>query len=309
MGHVDMVDEFRRELPFYLRCSPLTAEKSAHHVAAFLRSQTLPFPECLTREAVMGYLSHLRATPPRRRDKEVREASTVNGHLKSLKRFAKWAVARDFMAEDPIEKIKKLKERDQVLMAPELDAMIALFQAAAASKSEFAARNYAMLAVLADTAIRSDELLSMDVSDVVTMNGDVRDHSIVHGKGDRDRMVALTPEIQMVIRRYLPERLALAGERALWVSEKRERMTYVALNRMLTKLCRVADIPPITLHGLRRFALTEMWRDGISETSAMLISGHRDTRVYHRYIRGAMIQRAMDDQRTHSPIRKVHAAG
>lgn len=310
MEHDQLVAEFRAELPWHLRCSEKTAEFSAYHVRQFLSNQARPFPECFDYPRVFAWLQHLAATPPRRRDKKRREASTVNGHLKSLKRFARWAVARGYLALNPIEHLKGLREADRIIVAPTPEVVGRMLAASIdhGSTDEIRARDHAIISALIDVGPRANELAAMDVSDVLDDDGKIREWCILHGKGNKDRAVAINPLLRGALKEYLPQRRAKYGENALWVTRQGERVSYTALRGIVRRICLKANVT-VALHDFRRFALTQMWLDGIDQLDGMLLSGHTDAEVYMRYIRGGRTQRALEKHRLHSPLAALHPKG
>lgn len=304
-----LVAEFRAELPWHLQCSEKVAEVSAYTVRKFLREQKQPFPECFTYESAMAWLQRLAATPPRHRNKQAREASTVNNHLKALKRLAKWAIARDFITENPVAKIKGLREADRMIFAPDPDTVRHLLRIAIGhgSNQETKARNFAMLALLIDVGPRAGEIGAMNVNDVLDSRGNIRDVVTLHGKGNRDRVVAINPMLREALAEYLPLRRPIKGEPALWVTDAGTRMTYPAFRGVVQRICEKAGVK-VALHDFRRFALTQMFAQDISQISGMAISGHRRADVYLRYIRGAIQERAVREHRQFSPLDAVRGA-
>lgn len=304
-----LVAEFRRELPFYLRCSEVTARKSAYQISKYFRLNPGSFPENFTRSQIIAYLSELSSTPPLQRSpgkgKGRREASTVNDVLKSLKRFAKWCVAREFIPADPTEKLKGLAESDRVILAPEIPVIVKLIRAAGGhgETPEIKARNQAIVYCLADTGARAAEALAMDLRDV--WNGQqVVDKFVLRGKGAKERLAPIRDELQDVIGRYLRLRRPARGETALWVDMTGYRMSYVALRNMVRELCRVEG-EKVNLHDFRRFYHTELWKAGISLIDGMAVSGHALEKDYRLYIRRAIQERAVEEARKRSPLAGV----
>ena len=307
-----IVEEFQRELPFYLRCTPVTAEKSAYQAARFLRHYSAPFPACFTRDNVVAYLSTMASTPPDKRKKAQREASTVNDVLKGLRRFARWAVAREHIEEDPTCGIKFLKVRDRVILAPEpVDVRKVLqFAREYGESPELAARNYAMFSLLADTGIRAEELLQLNLCDLFSRGRFARKLRI-RGKGDgtsgkRDRFVPFTPRARSIMRPYLRLRRPLRGEEGLFVDYLGRRMTYPGLRNVLKRICDQTG-EKIALHDFRRYAHTQYWLKGISLVDGMALSGHEATRDYKLYIRAAVMTRAVREGTKRSPLAEVLA--
>lgn len=307
-----LVAEFRRELPFYLRCSEVTARKSAYQVAKYFRQNPGQFPETFTRERIVEYLREMASTPPLQnspgKGKTRREPSTVNDILKSLRRFARWCVAREFLATDPTEKLRGLAETDRVILAPEVATVVKLIRAAAdhGETPEIKARNQALVYFLSDTGVRAAEALSVDLRDV--WNGrQVVDTFVVHGKGAKDRLAPIRPELQEVVARYLRLRRAARGETALWVDVTGYRMSYVALRNMVRELCK-AQGERVNLHDFRRFYHTELWKSGINLVDGMALSGHVLEKDYRLYIRRAIQERAVEEARKYDPLQALVSA-
>ena len=303
----ELVAEFHRELPFYLRCTALTAEKSAYQVARYLREHIEPFPACFTRSEVIAYLSRLASTPPRRRDKPQREASSVNDVLKGLRRFAKWCVARGYLSSDVTEGIKFLRVRDRIILAPELPDVRKLLRAARdyGESAEIRARNYSMVSLLIDTGLRAEELLRLDVCGLFAGRRFVR-RLLIRGKGDKERYVPLTPYARSVLRPYLRLRRPMVDETALFVDWSGQRMTYPALRNTVQRIGDRIGVS-IALHDFRRYTHTRLYAKGIDSEDGKFISGHSNSADYRVYIRGEHMKRAVREAAKRSPLAEVMA--
>lgn len=307
MNHDSLVAEFRRELPFYLRCTIITAEKSAYNVQAYLRAQPDPFPDCFASDRIVAYLSHMASTPPMRGGKDRREASTINDLLKSLRRFARWAVSRGFITADPTVGIKGLAERHRTILAPNPPDIAKVIMASRSygNAAELQARNFAIICFLTDSGVRAAELLEMNLADVwngKTVSGRVT----IRGKGGKERLVPIRPAVQDAICEYLRRRRAVPNEIALWLDMHGRRMTYAALRNMLRGICAEAGVR-VNLHDFRRFCHTELWKKGISLIDGMMLSGHAAEKDYQLYIRRAMQERALKEHGKRSPLDSVLA--
>ena len=295
-----LIAAFRRELPLTLRCADWTAEKSAYHVVAFARRQSAPLPDCLTREAVIEHVSWLASTPPRHRDGERRAASTVNEHLKGLKRFTRWAVGRGLMPSNPIADLKGLRNVRTVRLAPEPEVVRAILDAAKehGPTAELQARNHALLAMLADIGMRASEALGIDVAD---LDFEREQLTLRKAKGSKERVVALNPDVIAALNEYLPLRRAAPDERALFVTVRGNRMRYPALRNMLLDIRKRLNIN-VTLHDHRRFVLSGMYGKGMGELALQGISGHENLADLRPYIVAAMAKRAVREHREYSML-------
>jgi integrase len=87
---------------------------------------------------------------------------------------------------------------------------------------------------------------------------------------------------------------------------------YPALRNMMQDCSREIEAS-VSPHDLRRFALGSMWlgdpetgRPGMDQSTVMAISGHRQVRVFERYTKAVMMQKALTAHRMHSPLAKLH---
>jgi site-specific recombinase XerD len=297
-----LIEAFKSELPWQTRCTEWTARKSAYQVTAFMRRQTVEFPENFTRAAVLEHLQFLRSTRPWHRDKARRENSTVNKTLDALKSFAEWAVRSGLLTANPIRDLKGLRVSDPVMPPPEPAAVTRLLMSAREHgvTKELRLRNYAAICFLVDTGVRAAELLGLDGMDVQD------DRAMIRGKSGKHRLVAVNPPVQAALGDYLAVRTPKPREAALWLSETGTRWSYVGLRNVMQKVSLKAGVS-INLHDLRRFAHTHMWLNDISQIDGMLLSGHSDARVYERYIRSAMQLRALREHRLRSPLASLVA--
>ena len=308
-----LVSEFRDEISFYTRCSPKVAQQSAHHVALFLRRQEEDFPHSFTYPHVMAWLRYLANTPPRRRSKAKREPSTVNGHLKSLKRFARWAVTRGYLESNPVESIRGLTENDRIILAPDAETVARVLAVASThgDSDELRARNRALVCAMVDIGPRAGELVKMDAGDlypdiftldrVAVSKGEVPAHVILHRKRNKDGMAAVNTLVLLALMDYLPLRRARTGVNALWVTETGERMTYEAIRGVLSRICRNAGVW-VGTHDLRRFCHTVLHANGIDQVSGMQLGGWSKPETYLKYIRGSVWTRALNEHRNRSAL-------
>ncbi|MEJ3744331.1 tyrosine-type recombinase/integrase [Actinomycetes bacterium KLBMP 9797] len=167
------------------------------------------------------------------------------------------------------------------LTPDEVDALLA---AADADTGPLAARNRAVVTMLADLGLRVGELVSLDVDDI----GYERGHRSVRfvGKGGKPRRRALTPGTAAALDAYLAVREDAGG--ALFRTASGARIDRSAVFRLVRRLARDAGIPAwakLSPHSLRHAFATTARAEGVPLEDVQDAMGHADPRTTRRYDR------------------------
>jgi integrase/recombinase XerD len=142
-------------------------------------------------------------------------------------------------------------------------------------------RDALVVRLLADTAIRNDELVKLRLQDVLDHD---RKHFLkVQGKGARDRMVPLEAKLYRRLRRYAErQRPADAASNRLFVSRRRDRrsgdyepLTASGIQQLIRELGQKAVIRKrVHPHLFRHSALTWMLQQGMDSLTVARIASH-----------------------------------
>jgi integrase/recombinase XerD len=175
------------------------------------------------------------------------------------------------------------------------DEVDALLTAADTATGPTAARNRAVIALLADLGLRVGEVVSLNLDDL----GYERGHRSVRfiGKGGKPRRRALTPGTAAALDAYLAERpsglvpaLAAATPAAepMFVTASGARLDRHAVFRLVRRLARDAGIPAwarLSPHSLRHAFATTARAEGVPLEDVQDAMGHADPRTTRRYDR------------------------
>lgn len=205
---------------------------------------------------------------------------TQNYYLIALRAFLKFLRKREIECISP-ERIElaKLPERHlDLITAEELSRLIK----AASDDDEKSLRDRAILELLFSTGLRVSELCSLDSDLDLT-----RDEFSVRGKGEKVRVVFLSPTAKEAVKKYMKARKDM-GE-ALFVNnargrEKGERLTPRSIERIIKKYAIKAGITKkVTPHVLRHSFATDLLSNGADIRSVQQLLGHASintTQIY-----------------------------
>ena len=134
--------------------------------------------------------------------------NTVRRRLVELNRFAGWLVERRYLQRSPMIGIsvpRRERRLPRVLDWSQVEQIVA---------DERKPRDRAILALLAYGGLRRGEVMAADVGDYSREAPSL----MVHGKGNKDRVVPLHAVAQAALDAYLATRRGLAPEHPLFVS-------------------------------------------------------------------------------------------
>ncbi|ACA59062.1 tyrosine-type recombinase/integrase [Candidatus Desulforudis audaxviator] len=278
MSHLqEVIREFLR----YLR-----AEKDASpETLAAYRSDLRPLEDFLFRERIAPELANL-TTPVLRRyfiwlqEERKLKAASLRRKIHCFRSFFRYLAEQEYIPGDPMRKIRPPKEPDRVPIYLKEEELKWLLTAPGHLGGPYHLRDKLILHLLAYCGLRRSELLRLDWDDVDLGAGTLR----VRGKGKRERLIPLIPELQQILWEYLQTRLPLEN-RALFLGREGGRMNKDALTRLFKRYVRMAGLDPavITPHKLRHSFATLLLEKGTDVFTIQELMGHADlasTRIY-----------------------------
>ncbi|MDP2652179.1 MAG: tyrosine-type recombinase/integrase [bacterium] len=205
---------------------------------------------------------------------------TQNYYMIALRAFLKFLRKREIECISP-EKIElaKLPERELDLITP---AELARLMQAANGTEERDLRDKAILELFFSTGLRVSELCALDSDLDLT-----QDSFSVRGKGEKVRVVFLSPAAKQAVASYLKARKDMAE--ALFVNARTDtsiptRLTPRSVERTIKKYAMKAGITKkMTPHVLRHVFATDLLNNGADIRSVQQLLGHASintTQIY-----------------------------
>ena len=234
---------------------------------------------------------HVEAYARTMRDDATLKPTTQARRLAAVSSFYRYAVKAGVLDRNPAD--PELVERpatgpDHVKLTPALTpAEVSRLLAATSGPQD-----RALVLLLASTAIRVSEALSVDVDALTTERG----HAVVTvvGKGGKVNTIPVVPRLAVEVDAILRER----STGPLFLAEHGGRMTRQGAARVLTRLAHRANLgKPVSPHMLRASAITSALADGVSLDRVQRMARHSDPRTTLRY------NRAADDLDAHPAYR------
>jgi integrase len=227
----------------------------------------------VTGEFIEEYKAHRLAAKTKRGS--LVAPATLNRELAALKRAFKLGIEQERTSRAPTIKLLAEHNARQGFVDPGMFADIV--KRLPAPLDDVARFAYA-------TAWRKDEVLSLEWSDVdldqrrVTLR---REES----KNEEPRVVIVTGDLLALMQRRWEARTykTRAGSALSRYVFHTRGQRIVDFRKCWAKACEAAGIAGLLFHDLRRSAVRNMDKAGVSESVAMRISGHKTNSVYRRY--------------------------
>jgi len=211
---------------------------------------------------------------------------TQNYHLIALRVFLKYLIKRGFEVLAP-ERIELAKVPDRSLDLISTQELNRLLQTPDTS-TLVGARDQAILELLFSTGLRVSELCSL------SRDIDLKqDELTVRGKGDKVRLVFLSPDAKKALKHYLGMRKDMEEALFVPVGPRAEadmkrgnhvRLTPRSVERLIKKLAIAAGITKkVTPHVIRHSFATDLLYNGADLRAVQTLLGHANittTQVY-----------------------------
>lgn len=283
--------------------SPKTIENYRHYLerfADFAKEAGISKPENIKLDTIRQYRLFIN----RLRDDHGKSLKliTQNYHVIAIRAFLKYLIRRDIdtLAPDKIELAKSPAREVSFLSRDELERLFAALKHE--DQEIIRLRDAAIMLVLFSSGVRVSELVSLKQSTVNLKTGEFT----VRGKGDKVRLVFLSPQAIEAINQYIKKRNdnnpalfvshtkigntvtkqieSQGGSRSNNAREKAPGLTARSVQRIIKKYAMLAGImKKITPHTMRHSFATDLLSNGADIRSVQSLLGHSSittTQIY-----------------------------
>lgn len=285
----ELKTEFLEYLEIEKGLSLKTVRNYDHYLERFFDVQAIASIHDITDDTVRKFRLYLNRLPGTRRKGQTPDGmkkKTQNYHLIALRVFLKYLIKRGYevLAPDRIELAKVPDRSLDLITHQELNRLLNVPD----SKTLDGARDKAILELLFSTGLRVSELCSL--------NRDLdlsQDEFTIRGKGDKVRLVFLSPDAKAAVKGYLAQRKDL--EEAMFVpfgpraeaevkNGKPLRLTPRSVERIVKNRAIEAGITKkVTPHVIRHSFATDLLSNGADMRAVQTLLGHANittTQVY-----------------------------
>lgn len=154
-------------------------------------------------------------------------------------------------------------------------------------------RDYCILCLFLNCGLRISEMVGLNLADIR------KDHLLIHGKGNKERIVYLNNACADALENWLEERKYIqSSDTAVFLSARRKRISVDSVQLMVrnTLLRAGLDASRISPHKLRHTAATLMLQNGVDVRTLQEVLGHENlntTQIY-THIGNTELKRAAD---------------
>ncbi len=203
--------------------------------------------------------------------------------LSGIKSFFHFLILEDIIEANPSELLESPKigfHLPEVLTIEEIDLLIATIDL---SKKE-GQRNKAILETLYSCGLRVSELINLKLSELYLEEGFIK----VEGKGNKQRLVPISPKAIREIRLYLPDRnhidIKKDHEDYLFLSRRGTHLSRIMIFHLIKELAATAGIRKnISPHTFRHSFATHLLEGGANLRAIQCMLGHESiatTEIY-----------------------------
>ncbi len=204
--------------------------------------------------------------------------------ISGVKSFFRFLTLEGYIEHNPsllLESPHLGRKLPEVLSIEEIDRMIAAIDMSTAEGQ----RNRAIMETLYGCGLRVSELINLELSKVFFDE----QYVLVRGKGNKERIVPISPAAADEIKEYLPQRAMLnikAGEdHILFLNRRGHRLTRVMIFYIIKNLAAAADIrKEISPHTLRHSFATHLLEGGANLRAIQQMLGHESIATTEIYI-------------------------
>lgn len=214
--------------------------------------------------------------------------NTVARKLSALRSMYDYLIAGGYIAINPAHpKLVRSPKRPNVMQTDKLSWDEAVGILSAPNRAERRGRrDYALLLMDTKLGLRREELMSLRIEDL--KNGPTGPYAHVHGKGEKERLIEIRPDLIEALNPYLKDRGDHPGY--LWPSRNKNYDDHLSEDlfwRIVKKYSKAAGISGKSIHphSLRAAFVTLSLQKGTSLADVQKSAGHSRGETTLRYSR------------------------
>ena len=212
--------------------------------------------------------------------------------------FWRWCLREELTTNNPFAKVEKPRQLPTLKPALTPDEVEQILQACD-GKDWLRLRDKALILLLLDTGLRIHEAHKLTVADAQ------QETVLIRGKGGKQRVVFLSAEVRLAIKRYLKAcPYPLTDDSPLWQGVN-GALTLWGIMEVVEKIGKRAGLPkPLGAHTFRRTFATWSLRSGIDLEQLRQLMGHSDYTVLRQYL--SLVEADLKQaHRQHSPLQSL----
>ena len=258
--------------------SPRTIESYARCLEHFFRWSKISHPKEISQELIRHYRLFLYHSTTS--EHQPLKKNTQNHYIIVLRSFLKYLSKQDVLVF-PSEKIEIGKNQNRQVEFLDLNEIARLFRSTSGSSVK-SLRDRAILELLFSSGVRVSELVALERGHIDLDKGEFS----VRGKGDKIRLVFLSPSAKEALNRYLLKRTDV--QPSLFVTKRPNKPASTIAVRTIQRIVKdcakragiTKDVHP---HTLRHSFATDLLRNGADIRSVQTLLGHASittTQIY-----------------------------
>ena len=234
-----------------------------------------------------------------------RTANYVNDLLKAYKVFFRYAFDEGYtetLLTQKIQNVKKPKVIIRTFTEPELKKMSNFYQ----GHDYLTIRNKVIMMLLIDTGIRLSELTGLTEAQIKF------DYIIIHGKGNKERVVPKSPLLSKWLIKYLAVRKSYFAYRVIpdniFLSKNGKPLTNTMIDRIVKdagKACGVSEDVRVSAHTFRHTYAQFQLRSGLDLYSLSRLLGHESITITQTYLNGMRDREVLTQAKNTSPLMNI----
>ncbi len=215
------------------------------------------------------------------------KAHYVNDLVKVIRVFFKFTYQESFRSDNPaanIHNVRQPKVKLRTFSEAEIRRMMQYFD----GNDFLSCRNRTILALFFDTGMRLAEVLTMTAEQIHD------EYIIVHGKGNKERLVPVSPYLARQLIRYQRMRTQYFIDRVppttyLFTSYKGNKLTPEAVSKFMKVAASAVHVSPdvrVSPHTCRHTFAHMQLKNGLDLYSLSRLMGHENIAITQRYLDG-----------------------